>query len=1029
MGSRSGNILGPWLLTELLGEGGHAQVYAAQHVGDRRLAAIKVQRVGATLARDRLVGEIQVLLRLAPHRLDRIVQTFDAQTDGDDPWLAMERLRPHHPLRANGKISWPLARRLMRAVLEALASIHAHRIAHGDISPRNIMFRGRQPVLIDFGNAFEAVSSGRERLGAVTDANTVSYAAPERLRGESFDGRVDLYAAGCLFYELLYGRPVFSSDAAQSVAQQHLFKSPSFPVPRVRCPDSALALVRALLEKDPRQRPGSALQALTVLAGSDRRPGRTSAPVLPLAQRPPFVGRAGVIATLRSQAVRASEGHTQVSFVVGESGIGKTRLMNELSTEWVRSGFRVIALGCEPSEETRAAGPRALDVFRPLIAQFSAEEREQLLLASSETQRIRTFVNGLHQLTRSQAVVMVIDDVQWADALSHQVLRSAWLLTRKMKLLVIATCRKEELPQALGDVEALVLDRLSLAEVSAIVTQCLGSDAATSEWVDFLFAHSEGNPFFLTEYISILGREGLRLEALPPSIAALFEQRFNRLAPDARTLLCRLAMFGREGPLRGVDISSDWEALEAFGFVERVAQTYRFTHDKWREAALSRIPGDERPALHRALAEQLECEPDADPGLLGWHWAQARLPARAYPLLRAAAEAASLSYSPQRAADLYREAITEAHILNRPEFERCELWEARSDALIKLARHEDARAAFGQALSLTSESLVRARLHRKRAASFWTVHAFAASRVEIEAALAELGEPRSAAEHEEWIEIQLNALEMLYFSRKGGAEAKQLVETVNGQIELHGTPVQRCRHYVTAATELMARSRYFGGVVEQELGARALALAEEVGEPPLIAMTAFCVGFQALLPCSRRLDRAVVCLERARQLAEEVGDLSLTARVSTYLAITARRRLDLEGCRVLAQQARVVSERARFPQYVSACLACLAWVALKENDVPRCAELIVEAKHHRQRSSYEFPFYWVLDFVDLAMAGDDAVNVAAIATRLLHAQQQRLEPSLERSLTGLTQAQTLEPRGLGQLLRTVLLESCELGYL
>jgi eukaryotic-like serine/threonine-protein kinase len=959
-----------YVLEAPLGRGGQATVFAARRARDDRRVALKLPASDDAAARARIAAEARVLDELVAHRLAGIVEAIETCDDLAAPWIAMERLAVAPPQPGEPE-AW------LRALLEALDGLHAHGWMHGDLSPRNVMLRGTTPVLIDLGSAIRL--GGREQLGAPLRGRTTAYAAPELHAGAAVDHRADLYALGRI-------------AAAWSALR----------------PDVA-ELVRALGDPVRERRPSSARAALDVLAG--RRGARSRDVTL----RAALVGREAATAELQAIADEARRGRARAVIVTGESGIGKTRLVNELGARWVRDGWRVIMAGAEPP-----VGDAAIP--RPAFALFA--EVFGLGTAPTADQQLARAVEALAELAEPAPLAIMLDDLQWADAMSLALVASPQLAALDRPLLLVGTARREELPAALAGVPAIAIDRLTRGEVGAIAAELLGANAR-SELTDALYAHSEGNPFFVTAYLALVEQDAAAIDALPPSIGALFERRFAQLAPETRARLCELAAIGRDVPARWFDEAPELEVLEASGFLARAGAAYRFTHDKWREAALARIPVDDRAGLHRGIAARLERD-GADPGAIGWHWARAGEPARALPHLLPAADAARATHSPHRAAELYAAALAAGGL---DDAARCELWEARAAALVVIAHHEAARTAFATARTCTRDPVTIARLHRRSAASHWIVHDFAGSRTELAAALAALGEPATDDAHREWIEIQHGAFLALYFDhRSGGPVVEEHVRALGERVERHGTPVQQVRHAIARAGQLNAASRFFGDVLAATTMERGVAIAETAGDAPMLADALFNLGFARNLPGAGDLPGAEHALRRAHALAVEQSDLSLAARALTYLAINARKRGDRAACVAIAAQARSASERARFDGYVAACLGCTAWGMFADGDVDQSRRLLDQANAARARSPQVLPFYWSIDLVELALVEGELDRLAAIASRLLDPMQQRLELPLERALAALATGAG-SPRERSTHARAAIRAASALGYL
>ena len=167
-------------------------------------------------------------------------------------------------LARTGQLPLEEAVRAWRDLFEALEYAHEHNVVHRDIKPENIMLSGRHAVVLDFGVAKAVsastgtVAAGMTGLGMAI--GTPAYMAPEQIAGETnTDGRLDLYAAGLVMYEMLTGRGPFEATTASEIMAAHIAKAPA-PLGTLRAgvPASLEQLVLQRLEKSPAARPRSA---------------------------------------------------------------------------------------------------------------------------------------------------------------------------------------------------------------------------------------------------------------------------------------------------------------------------------------------------------------------------------------------------------------------------------------------------------------------------------------------------------------------------------------------------------------------------------------------------------------------------------------------------------------------------------------------------------------------------------------------------------------------------------------------------
>ncbi|MGW2632769.1 protein kinase domain-containing protein [Streptomyces chattanoogensis] len=245
-------------LVEQLGQGGMGTVYRAVDHRLRRTVAVKT--LSAELA---LQPEFRTRFQREAHAAAALnhpgVATVhdvgeDAAGGGIEPYLVMEYVEGRTLSRVlhDGAMAVAQAVDITRQVLQALEHSHRHAIVHRDIKPANVMLTGTGTVkVVDFGIA-KALSEVATRLtGTGVAVGTPAYLAPEQINGHETDHRTDLYAVGCLLYELLTGRPPYTGDSPFSVMHQHLAAEP-VPPSRLRpeLPPALDAVVARALSKD-----------------------------------------------------------------------------------------------------------------------------------------------------------------------------------------------------------------------------------------------------------------------------------------------------------------------------------------------------------------------------------------------------------------------------------------------------------------------------------------------------------------------------------------------------------------------------------------------------------------------------------------------------------------------------------------------------------------------------------------------------------------------------------------------------------
>jgi TolB-like protein/tetratricopeptide (TPR) repeat protein/predicted Ser/Thr protein kinase len=266
-----------YLIERELGAGGMATVYLARDVRHARPVAIKVLRGDVPVDVQRFHREIRVLANL---RHPFILPLHDSGEAAGSlyfvmPYIDGESLRAR--LTRAGRLPVEQALEIARQIADALQTAHDEGVIHRDVKPENILLtRSGHALLADFGIARAA--AGAEPADTMTQAGltlgTVAYMSPEQALGErELDARSDIYALGCVLFEMLTGAPPFTGPSAMSVLSKHLTAPP--PDPRAEHPEvpaAIAALLSQALAKEPAARPASARAfALALTTTSERQ--------------------------------------------------------------------------------------------------------------------------------------------------------------------------------------------------------------------------------------------------------------------------------------------------------------------------------------------------------------------------------------------------------------------------------------------------------------------------------------------------------------------------------------------------------------------------------------------------------------------------------------------------------------------------------------------------------------------------------------------------------------------------------------
>ncbi|WP_420876669.1 ATP-binding protein, partial [Streptomyces niveiscabiei] len=410
---------------------------------------------------------------------------------------------------------------------------------------------------------------------------------------------------------------------------------------------------------------------------------------------PVFVGRADELGALNDALARAAAGEPQALVVGGEAGVGKTRLVEEFGAVAERQGAVVAVGGCveigadglpfAPFSTALRALRRALPDELAAAAAGQEEELARLLPELGETARGRHDEEGtarlfeltarlLERVADGRTVVVVIEDLHWADTSTRHLLAYLFRTLRTGRLLVLATYRSDDIHRRhplrpllaeldrLRTVRRIELARFTREEVGRQIAGILAAEPDPAQ-VDEIFERSDGNAFFVEELA--VACTGECCAGLTDSLRDLLLVRVEAL-PDHAQRVARITAEGGstvEYPLlaavAGLGEDDLIEALRAAVGANILIPApggdgYRFRHALVREAVADDLLPGERSRLNRRFAQALEAEPGLVPAdqratRLASYWYHAHDPAKALPaVLDAAAEARSRhAYSEQ----------------------------------------------------------------------------------------------------------------------------------------------------------------------------------------------------------------------------------------------------------------------------------------------------------------------------------------------------------------------------------------------
>lgn len=602
---------------------------------------------------------------------------------------------------------------IARTLAQTLGELHTRNIVHKAITPQNVLFsrdRGAL-VLTGFGIASEL---GQEQQ--TTDLSShleglLPYISPEQTgrMNRSLDYRSDYYSLGVLMFELLTGQPPFVADNTLEWVHQHISRLPPAPdslSPKV--PKTVSAIVLKLLSKSPEERYQSAEGLLHDLshcltAITQAQPLHTfelgtqdhlQTFLIPQA----LYGREQELEELLDLFEQAVDGHTRFCLVHGYSGVGKSALVNELDRYQIRergflvqskfdqfqhgeaysslaATFRALVqqVLLEPETQltdwrnnlTEALGPNGalvIDLVPELVLIIGEQPPVPELPPAESRNRLQLVLTAFLRVFagKGHPVVLFLDDLQWSDAPTLELLRRIVTSREQSYLLLIGAYRSNEVSpghplgllledlnnhQRLHEIAVKPLDRHSVAQLVADALRC--KPAASDELSDLLYQRAHGNPFFTNELLRQLHAQGAistdpasgqwrwqvdrtSWEDVSHDVVEFMLQNLRQLPAETQKALQLAACIGNTFTLRTLaticeqstadtahallpalkqytllPLHSDYRLVNQSDEALALNPSYRFQHDRVQQAAYNLIDPSQLPGMHLRVGRLL----------------------------------------------------------------------------------------------------------------------------------------------------------------------------------------------------------------------------------------------------------------------------------------------------------------------------------------------------------------------------------------------------------------------------------------
>jgi tetratricopeptide (TPR) repeat protein len=689
-------------------------------------------------------------------------------------------------------------------VNKALGTAHSLGIIHRDVKSDNIMFTPAGEVkVMDFGLAKIQDASMLTKEGEVL--GTVSYMSPQQVMGETIDSRSDLFSLGVVLFELLTGQMPFSGDYDMAVLYAIVNEEPADLIElNENIPPALAKVIAKSLSKEPANRyqdtesftddlkrvemilegfSETSVISPAISKSEQLKQTDKSDSYLSLTSRKGFQarlsGRDAEFEKIKKLLELSATGDGQVLFISGEAGIGKSRLVMELQKYARTLKIRTLIGQCQSRHSADPYQP-FIDTIRRYFDMMGVLNKEKLdkfinanlpelipiipmihvfldmsenNLIESKEQLLDALFRLLVGITSEKPYIIFLDDLHWSDVESLNLLNYTARNIGRLKVLIVATYRPEDISISERDIESrllkiqesligqvnfthIELKRLDESSLQKMVNSLFQDSDFNENFYQSLYNETEGNPFFVIEILKLLLSEGtlekdnggyrLRDEyekiSIPGKIQDIVLRRIDNLAEEEREVLELGAVEGGLFHSDTINNCLDIKRIKLLKILQHLEREhhliysnekhYCFDHSKIQEILYDAITPELRSEYHSMIGEYLaktKGEDDLQAQGIAYHFLICESDEKALPFLLKAGKRAKSMFANEQSIELNQKALRiieegETTFLNpKSTIEKLSIVEDLGDALFVTGQFDIALEKYN--FILTSDQL------------------------------------------------------------------------------------------------------------------------------------------------------------------------------------------------------------------------------------------------------------------------------------------------------------------------------------